>query len=277
MILGVGREGVPFPQVPRWTMGVALTLFVTLGMGPYWMRDAGVWQPGGMALQNPVYLWMYEYVPLVSRMHWPDCWLPVVGLLLLPSSIRGLNRLMDNPRLVWLLGGLPVVVLVELWLKGFLPLSHTPVVTAETSTCYAELSEDRVEQPILLLPFAHASRAAVYQPFHQHPIVNPISISYESGRWSPAYQEMLEHPLLQWAQRLDRPSAWQSDKTLQGRTGGLDISHIVYHKGYLADAFLDPNAPVPIEVDETELLLVIRATLGTEDCSDAEIVVWTLQ
>jgi len=54
----------------------------------------------------------------------------------------------------------------------------------------------------------------------------------------------------------------------------MGLSHIVYHRGYLQDALMDPNAPRPIVVDETALLGVITSSLGQPDCSDKEIVVW---
>ena len=53
------------------SIGLGLSLFIVLGMGPYWMTDREPWMPGGFIIENPVYLWMYEYLPLISRMHWP--------------------------------------------------------------------------------------------------------------------------------------------------------------------------------------------------------------
>jgi hypothetical protein len=238
------------------------------------MTDIEAWRPGGFIVENPVYLWMYETVPLVSRMHWPDRWLPIIACLMLPSVARGLEGAFKETRLSWVQFALPMVVLFELWLKGSVPLSHTTSITAESSSCYSNMATEHAESPILLLPFAHSSRGAVFQPFHRHPIVNPISISYESARWSEQYQALLERPVLRWAQTLDQSSGWKhaDDVLMDAQTMGL--SHIVYHRGYLQDALMDPNAPRPIIVDETELLGVITSSLGQPDCSDEEIVVW---
>lgn len=257
-------------------IGLGLSLFIVLGMGPYWMTDREPWMPGGFIIENPVYLWMYEYLPLVSRMHWPDRWLPIIACLMLPLVSRGLEVFFQNQRLRWFQILLPVVVLVELSIKGMIPLSNTTAVTSETSQCYSSMKTESVESPILLLPFAHSSRAAVFQPLHQHPIVNPISISYESARWSTEYQAFLDRPLLRWAQTLDQSSGWKKVEGLLEDAQSIGLSHIVYHRGYLQDALMDPNAPRPIEVDEGEMFEVLSSSLGTPDCSDEQIVVWRI-
>ena len=66
------------------------------------------------------------------------------------------------------------VGLVNLYLKGFVPLSHTPLPTVDTSECHLNLATNLNSHPVDSIRLF--SRAAVYQPYHQHPIVNPISI-----------------------------------------------------------------------------------------------------
>ena len=141
-------------------------------MGPYLVSDMGILRVDGHVIQNPVYLWLYEHMPLVSRMHWLHRWLPFLGALILPWSIKGL---MQMGRAMWII---PFLLVGEWGWRGHFTVSSTPAIE---STCYAGLMYP--EKPILLLPFSYSSRAAVFQPLHKHPIVNPIGVSYEASRW----------------------------------------------------------------------------------------------
>ena len=83
-----------------WLLWFGLVLFSVLGMGPYLVSDMGILRVDGHVIQNPVYLWLYEHMPLVSRMHWLHRWLPFLGALILPWSIKGL---MQMGRAMWII------------------------------------------------------------------------------------------------------------------------------------------------------------------------------
>ena len=250
-----------------WLLWLGIVIFSVLGMGPYLMSDTGLFRVDGHVLQNPIYLWLYEHMPLVSRMHWLHRWLPFLGALILPWSIKGLQQL---GRGMWVI---PLLLIGEWGWKGHFLVSSTPSIE---STCYAGLMYP--DKPILLLPFSHSSRGAVFQPIHKHPIVNPIGISYEPSRWPESYKEKLTEPIYQWAMKSDGPIKDLSPTTEVMRSAqSEDLSHIVYHKHYLQDALLDPSAPMQMTVDDDARIDSITKVFGASNCSDEHIVVWTVQ
>ena len=252
-------------------VGLGLLLFTILGMGPYWLSDAGVHGVGQMAFQNPFYILMYEHVPLIDRMHWLHRWLPFLAALLIPWGTTGLHHMvMRLGKGIWLI---PLVLLGEWGYKGQIVVSSTE---STDSKCYLEMSKGTT--PIVLLPFSHSSRAAVFQPMHGHPILNPISISYDEARWPTEYKESLTSPLLEWARSTDEPQSIISPpSSVRSSAEQLNVSHIVYHRRYLQDAFYDSAAPIPIEVDDNTRIQSITEGFGPPDCSDTQIVVWTVQ
>ena len=250
-----------------WLLSIGVVLFSTLGMGPYLMSDDGLFRVGGQFLQNPLYLALYEHLPLVSRMHWLHRWLPFLSALLLPWAVKGLMQLGKGG---WIL---PVLLVGEWSWRGHFSVSST---VQPESLCYAQLMYP--DKPILLLPFTHSSRAAVFQPIHKHPIVNPIGISYEQSRWPAAYLEQLHQPIYTWAQQSDDPISDLTPTREVMRSAQIEgLSHIVYHKRYLQDALLDPNAPMQLTVDDDARIRSIEAVFGASHCSDDHIVVWTVQ
>ncbi len=252
-------------------IGLGLLLFTILGMGPYLLFGSGDLL-SGWVLKNPLYLWLYEYLPLVSRMHWPHRWLPFLVALLVPWTTSGVLWSQRVGKLIWFL---PVLIVGEWVYKGQWNLSSTEVVT---SKCYLQLASENPNSPIVLLPFTHSSRAAVFQPIHQHPIVNPISISYEPSRWPDDYRVQLAEPLLVWAQSTDQPqSRIQPPTVVKESAKKLGVSHIVYHRDYLEDALYDPNAPMALTVDDNTRIQSITQGIGTPNCSDPQIVVWRMQ
>ena len=250
-----------------WQLSISVALFVILGMGPYLMSDDGLFRLGNQLLQNPLYLGLYEHLPLVSRMHWLHRWLPFLGALLLPWGVKGLMQL---GRGMWLL---PLLLVGEWSWRGHFTVSST---IQPESVCYEQLMYP--DKPILLLPFSHSSRAAVFQPIHKHPIVNPIGISYEKSRWPAAYLEQLRQPVYTWAQQSDEPiSDLTPTRELMRSAQIQGLSHIVYHKTYLQDALLDPSAPMQLTVDDDARIQSIESVFGASNCSDDHIVVWTVQ
>ena len=250
-----------------WLLCFGIVLFLILGIGPYLTSDTGLFRVGGQVLQNPVYLWLYEHMPLVSRMHWLHRWLPFLGALILPWSIKGL---MQIGRGMWLI---PLLLIGEWGWRGHFEVSSTPSIG---SVCYSQFLYP--DKPILLLPFSHSSRGAVFQPLHKHPIINPIGISYESSRWPEAYQKHLQAPIYQWAMKSDVPTKDLSPSAAVMRSAQLEeLSHIVYHRNYLQDALLDPSAPMQMTVDDDARIESITKVFGASNCSDEHIVVWTVQ
>ena len=122
-----------------WLLWIGLVLFSILGMGPYLVSDNGIMRVDGHVIQNPAYLWLYEHLPLVARMHWLHRWLPFLGALILPWSIKGL---MQMGRAMWII---PLVLIGEWGWKGHFSVSSTPSIE---SSCYAGLMYP--EKPILL-------------------------------------------------------------------------------------------------------------------------------
>ena len=252
-------------------VGVGLVVFAILGMGPYWFSDAGIPGAGQIVFQNPLYMLMYEYVPLIDRMHWLHRWLPFLAALLIPWATTGVHHIAIRfGKWIWLV---PILLLGEWGYKDQMVISSTEPLQ---SNCYLDMS--RGDTPIVLLPFSYSSRAAVFQPTHGHPIWNPISISYEESRWPQEYKESLNTPLLEWARSTDLPTSRISPpSTLRSSAEDVNVSHIVYHRRYLQAALYDPKAPIPIAVDDNTRIQSITEALGPPDCSDTEIVVWIVQ
>ena len=252
-------------------VGVGLLVFAILGMGPYWFSDAGIPGTGQMVFQNPLYMLMYEHVPLIDRMHWLHRWLPFLAALLIPWATTGMHHMAIRfGKGIWLI---PILLLGEWGYKGQMVTSSTEPLQ---SNCYHDMSKG--DTPIVLLPFSYSSRAAVFQPIHGHPIWNPISISYEEARWPLEYKASLNTPLLEWVRTTDVPTSRISPPSaIRSAAEDVNVSHIVYHRRYLQDALYDPKAPTPIDVDDNTRIQSITEGLGPPDCSDTEIVVWTVQ
>ena len=244
-----------------------IVLFVILGMGPYVVLDSGPLMLWGRAWENPLYLELFERLPLVSRMRWLHRWLPFLGVFLLPFAIKGLER---AGRWKWIV---PLFLLGEWGVKGRFDGASTKPIESQ---CYPSL--ERGVGSVLLLPFTQSSRASVFQPVHGLPIVNPIGVSYESSRWPQAYQVLLKEPVFQWAQISEQPvSSLTVTSSVVESAIEQGIGYIVYHKDYLEDALFDPKAPYPLTVDDEARIESITVSLGRPHCSDDQIVVWTVQ
>ena len=125
---------------------------------------------------------MYEHIPVINRMHWPERWLSVIATLLIPLAVRGLERVSTAKFLV------PVAVVLafaDAGVKDFWPMSHT---TFEPPNCYLQLA-NQPDGLLLISPFVYSDRAIVYQPIHRKSIVNPIGSGYDEIKWLEPYHK----------------------------------------------------------------------------------------
>ena len=255
----------------KWQLVPLLLLFSVLALGPYLQTDQGLI---GLAEQrligSPLYLWMYEHVPLVHRMHWPERWLGVIATLLIPLAVRGLETFSLSK---WIVVSVMVFVFVEARFKEQWPLSYT---TFEPPKCYLELA-DQPDGLLLMSPFIYSSRAIVYQPLHGKDIINPIGSGYDEKKWLEAYHRFLRQmTFIGWIREYDNPGAQpqQISATDIQVAKEMGLRYFAHHWTYLKEALDSPDVSRDHGLDEKRAREAFVSLLGEPSCSDDDVAIW---
>jgi hypothetical protein len=247
-----------------------ITFFVLLALGPYLQTDQGlIGLEEGELVSSPLYLWLYENMPMMGRMHWPERWLGVIISLLLPVVTIGLARFCQRKH--WLF----LFVLCGVCLDSIVK-QKVPLTLYSVPECYLELRQ-QPEGLVLISPFLYADRSIVYQPIHQHKVVNPIGSSYDKKKWNDDYRDqILELQLVEWVRRYDQPmqkvKPFYDSYISEAQEAG--ILYLVHHTGYLKDALDDPSVSIDHGIVETRVRDTLIETLGTPSCEDSQIAIW---
>ena len=270
-LLFSAAAAVGFWNAPRRSLLPLIVLFSILALGPYLKTDSGfIGQDDNGWIGSVPYLWMFEHIPLVNRMRWPERWLSVIAALLIPLAVRGLQRFSTAGFVV------PVAVLIvfaDAGLKGFWPLSHTPF---DPPRCYLELKH-QPDGLLLISPFVYSDRAIVYQPIHGKSIVNPIGSGYDEIKWLDHYHRFLNDlSFIRFVRRFDHPMVTMDTFSAPDITAAKDagILYFAHHWDYFKEALDSPDVPKDHGEDERLARQKFISILGEPDCVDDKMAIW---
>lgn len=163
------------PRGLGWVIGVIACVGLAIGTQP---RIAGEIVP------NPYAVWLYDHVPLLPRLAFPDRISSIISLLLVGAAALGPFRRS------WLAGVLAVGCITELNLQRRFPAP---------ATVFVEPAAARVVRadpgPVLHLPFGFAEDLLALQVFHGQPIFGGMA-EREADLRPAAYTRRLRNPFV---------------------------------------------------------------------------------